>query len=130
MSKETALTLNTKTLIGFTDKRGHAWHHRKELQGAESNHYPGPIPVEDVERRLFATPAVELSLGVAVPADIETMSGIDDRGNPIRWQMVPGRKAIARGDNFDVLGVFRSGYAIHQKDDWLLKGPATLLDDA
>ena len=53
MSRETLQHLNTNTLIGFTDKRGHAWHYREEHQGGESNHYPGPVPVNDILRRLF-----------------------------------------------------------------------------
>ena len=53
MSRETLRHLNTNTLIGNTDARGTAWHYRAEDQGAESNHYAGPIPVGDVERRLF-----------------------------------------------------------------------------
>lgn len=44
MSKETSTWLNTNVLIGFTDKRGHAWHYRAEDQTPEPNHYPGPIP--------------------------------------------------------------------------------------
>ncbi len=53
MSHETASWLNTMTLIGFTERRGHAWHYRAERQGGEPNHYPDAIPVEDVRRRLF-----------------------------------------------------------------------------
>ena len=30
MSSETSIWLDTNTLIGFTDKRGHAWHWRAE----------------------------------------------------------------------------------------------------
>ena len=58
MSRETMLHLNTNTLIGFTDRRGNAWHYRAVLQGAESNHYPGAIPVADVRRRLLNWQAV------------------------------------------------------------------------
>ena len=53
MTRETLQHLNTNTLIGMTSQRGTAWHYRAEEQGEETNHYPGPIPVEDVERRLF-----------------------------------------------------------------------------
>jgi len=35
MPKETFQWLNTMTLIGFTAKRGHAWHYRGSGQGAE-----------------------------------------------------------------------------------------------
>ena len=53
MSQETSQWLNTRTLIGFTDKRGNAWHYRADEQGTEPNHYPLAIPTEDVRRRLF-----------------------------------------------------------------------------
>lgn len=53
MSKETLVHLNTNVLIGNTDQRGTAWHYRADLQGQEPNHYAGPVPVEDVRRRLF-----------------------------------------------------------------------------
>src|SRR4051812_11545629 len=41
MSNETLQHLNTNTLIGNTDARGHAWHYRADEQGGETNHYPG-----------------------------------------------------------------------------------------
>ena len=53
MSAETSTWLNTQTLIGFTDQRGHAWHYRADDQGDEPNHYPGAVPIADVGRRLF-----------------------------------------------------------------------------
>ena len=34
MSAETMTHLNTQTLIGYTSKRGHAWHYRASEQGA------------------------------------------------------------------------------------------------
>ena len=34
MSRETLQHLNTHTLIGNTDQRGHAWHYRAVDQGA------------------------------------------------------------------------------------------------
>ena len=48
MSQETVNWLNTMTLIGFTDQRGHAWHYRASAQSDEPNHYAAAIPVEDV----------------------------------------------------------------------------------
>ena len=41
MSRETLSWLNTNTLIGFTDKRGTAWHWGAEEQGEQSNHFSG-----------------------------------------------------------------------------------------
>ena len=46
---------------------GTAWHYRVEEQGEESNHYPGPIPLADVRRRLFSWKAVSRPLAVEVP---------------------------------------------------------------
>ena len=74
MSKETLQHLNISTLIGNTDARGHAWHYRAEEQGEETNHYPGPIPVGDVERRLFDWQAVSRRVAVEVPTSVVTMT--------------------------------------------------------
>ena len=68
MSNETGEWLNTMTLIGFTEKRGNAWHYREELQGDEPNHYVGPVPVEDVQRRLFNFKVVERRVAVSAAA--------------------------------------------------------------
>ena len=38
MSQETLAWLNTNVLVGFTDKRGIAWHYRASEQGSEPNH--------------------------------------------------------------------------------------------
>lgn len=118
MSKETAGWLNTNTLIGFTAKRGHAWHYRADEQGAESNHYAMAVPVDDVKRRLFAWEAVEGSLAATV-LSADGVLIVQD----------PERKAIVRPDTGTILGVFKDGYTIHQYDEWLLQTVAQLLDD-
>ena len=38
MSRETLTHLNTQTLIGYTSKRGQAWHYRAEHQGLSLIH--------------------------------------------------------------------------------------------
>jgi phage/plasmid-like protein (TIGR03299 family) len=118
MSKETATWLNQNTLIGFTDKRGHAWHYRANEQGAEPNHYPGAVPVADVKRRLFAWEAVEGTLAATV-LSADGVLVVQD----------PERKAIVRPDTGVILGVFKDGYTIHQYQEWLLETVAQLLDD-
>src|SRR4051812_32600338 len=118
MSAESLQTLNTDTLIGFTDKRGTAWHYRADLQSDESNHYPGAIPVADVERRLFNWSAVE--------GDI-TATALTPEG--VLQTKDPDRKAIMRSDTGAILGVFKSGYAVHQYREWLLGTVSTILDE-
>lgn len=121
--------LNLHTLIGNTDQRGHAWHYRAEDQGEESNHYPGPIPLPDVERRLFNWDAQARPLAVEVPADLETMTHLDGQGEPVRWAVTPDRQAITRSDNHHLMGIFTTGYQMHQYRTWLLDTVATVLDD-
>lgn len=118
MSQETMEWLNINTLIGFSEKRGHAWHYRAEDQGDESNHYTLAVPVEDVRRRLFDWKAIEGELTVTAITEDGVLSVTDNE-----------RKAIMRSDNGHVMGIFKQGYTIHQFDEWLLDSVANLLDD-
>lgn len=118
MSQETSLWLNQNTLIGFTDKRGHAWHYRAAAQGDESNHYPGAIPVEDVNRRLFNWKAAK---GTA------TATWLTDDG--VAKVEDTKRFPVGRPDTGDIFGYFADGYVIHQYSDWLLSKVANILDD-
>jgi phage/plasmid-like protein (TIGR03299 family) len=131
MSRETLHDLNTNTLIGNTDQRGSAWHYRAEHQGDRSNHYPGAIPVEDVQTRLFHWRADSRRLAVEVTADLETMTHLDEHSTPARWEVIADRQAIARSDRHDgtVMGIFGDGYVRHQYAEWLLTTVANLLDD-
>jgi phage/plasmid-like protein (TIGR03299 family) len=131
MSRETITHLNTQTLIGNTDVRGNAWHYRAEEQGDESNHYPGFIPVGDVERRLFSWDAVSRRLAVEVPAEIDTMTHLSEEGHPMRWVHLEDKQAISRSDDVDgaVMGIFAGGYEKHQYRQWLLNQVSNLLGD-
>src|SRR4051794_18540090 len=102
MSKETLQHLNTNTLIGNTDHRGTAWHYRAEEQGEKSNHYPGPIPVDDVQRRLFDWQAVSRRVAVEIPSTVEEMTHLAHDGTPVRWVVQDDRQAICRSDNHHV----------------------------
>lgn len=122
MSKESYDWLNQNVLVGFTEKRGHAWHYKASAQGDEQNHYAGAIPIEDVKRRLFHWKAVEFPVCVRVP---------DDR-TALGFRYIPqdDRKAIVRDDTQDTLGIFKDSYAIHQYDEWLLQNIANIIDDS
>jgi phage/plasmid-like protein (TIGR03299 family) len=115
MSRESMEWLNNFTLIGNTEKRGNAWHYRQQLQGVESNHYTGPIPVADVLRRLFDW-----------TAEKESMFRRRSNGEYIE---IPDRAVIVRSDTEVVLGVFKQSYEPHQYSEWLLENIATILDD-
>lgn len=117
MSAETLQHLNTNTLIGYTAKRGTAWHYRADEQGTEPNHYTGAIPVADVERRLFNWVGVEGEVHATALTDTGVLSSTD-----------PDRKAIMRSDTGAILGIFKSGYRVHQYTDWLIDNVSQLLD--
>lgn len=117
MSKETLQHLNTNVLVGFVEKRGRkCWHYRKHLQGEEPNHYTGPIPIDDVKRRLFNWSALETT----------KLVGQFDEGAAVSLQ---GRKLLVRSDTRQVLGLHTTSYIVHQFDKWLLDNVSVLLDD-
>lgn len=113
MSRETLTWLNENTLIGFSEKRGKAWHYR---QGSD-NHYTGAVPVEDVRKRLFDWHATEqpVILGETVSDD----DG-DDLGYVLPGPQIPGFKAWVHPKTGEVLGVHKDTRALHQYDEWLL----------
>ncbi len=121
MSKETHKWLSENTLIGFTEKRGNAWHYRE----GDANHYVGAIPLQTVKQRLFAWTAQERDLFIPNVTEVSGATVIDVT-DMVR---VPGRKAIVRSDNGHVMGVFKSGYQPHQYEEWLLDNVGKLLDD-
>ena len=129
MSRETLSWLNSNTLIGCTDKRGTAWHWRATEQDGLSNHYPGPIPIGDVQDRLFHWTADSRRIAVETPTGLDGMTHRSENGLPARWAVIPDRQAICRSDTDSVMGIFGPGYTRHQYREWLLTTVADLLDD-
>jgi len=112
MSKETRTWLSENTLIGFTEKRGRAWHYRQ----GDNNHYVGGIPVEDVRKRLFDWEAQEQPIYVMDHRDGEMDQASDF-------------KAWVHPITGEVLGVHKKTRALHQYAPWLLDVTADMLDD-
>jgi phage/plasmid-like protein (TIGR03299 family) len=125
MSQETEQWLNQNILVGFTSKRGNAWHYRSSAQGAESNHYEEAIPQEDVTRRLFSWDFLEGDVSsTVVHADGVTVVEAPDRKAIIRPDgAIPGMDA-------GVLGIFKTGYQVHPYQEWLLDNVSSILDDS
>lgn len=125
MSQETINWLNNFTLVGFTDKRGKAWHYRESDQGAEPNHYTGEIPVEDVHRRLFGwEPMIGDVTSRALNED-----GVFEIVDPERKAIIRPPRALGVEDEGAIMGVFKSGYQPHSYKAWLLDEVASILDD-
>jgi phage/plasmid-like protein (TIGR03299 family) len=108
MSMETREWLSNNTLIGFTEKRGNAWHYRQ----GDNNHYVGAVPVDDVLKRLFSWSPVKV-------AEQWTYEG----------KLVTGKDVvILRSDTGAKMGTFTDGYQAHPYPEWLIDNVATLLD--
>lgn len=116
MSRETIQWLNENTLIGFTEKRGKAWHYRQ----GNDNHYVGGVPVDDVRKRLFDWEAVEQPLHVGSSSGQFSVPDADT---------VPGFKAWVHPKTGEVLGVHKSTRAVHQYGEWLVDTVSNVLDD-
>lgn len=130
MSAETSEWLNRNTLIGMTDKRGTAWHYRASDQGDEPNHYPGPIPVADVHRRLFYWEARPVRLALVH----DDLVGIGEDGAPVyapRYDLDPVAdfRAIQRSDTGQVWQLPTAGYTVHQYQDVLLRQAEAMLGE-
>jgi phage/plasmid-like protein (TIGR03299 family) len=117
MSQETINWLNNNTLIGYTEKRGNAWHYRAEEQGDQSNHYNGAIPVEDVKSRLFDWKPLDADITATALTDDGVLTTVD-----------PDRKAILRSDTGAIMGIFSKSYRSHDYQQWLIENVQTILD--
>jgi phage/plasmid-like protein (TIGR03299 family) len=106
MSRESLDWLNENVLVGFTDKRGHAWHYRE----GSNNHFAGAIPVSEVQNRLFHWEPVTTLL--KCPCGCGEVD-----------------KAVSRSDNRHRMGIFKEGYEPHSFRTWLLESVSTILGD-
>lgn len=110
MSKETHEWLSENVLVGWTSKRGEAWHY----QEGDDNHYPEAIPMDDVKSRLFNWHPV-LS-----PIYVEDGEG---------FSPVPDRIALSHSESKHVLGIFHEGYPETTYQDRLIDPLIQFLDD-
>jgi phage/plasmid-like protein (TIGR03299 family) len=120
MTRETLQWLNTNTLIGFSEQR-RAWHYRRDLQGAQENHFVSAVPRERVDQ-LFGFELQARPMRYAVGADYDSATDMDEKGNPVRWVKAPAHVTIVRSDKPDVpLAVHGHTYKIHQYREWLVE---------
>lgn len=110
MSTETLAWLEENTLIGFTDKRGNAWHYRE----GTNNHFPGPVP-QDRALELLSYPVAESS-SITLKVPVITEDGVD-----VKKFKAPGHKGIVRLDTGEVFEFFKLGYEMHQPREWCLE---------
>lgn len=134
MSRETSKWLNQNTLVGFSSKRGTAWHYRAADQsntpfalypsadrivasnGEEyaSNHYPSSIPTQDVVDRLFYWDAIPVTLGFN-RQDVVAAA-------PSEFVKLTDFMTYLRSDTHEVLGkrTFTASHVAHSYGEWLV----------
>jgi hypothetical protein len=66
MSSESLEHLNTQVLVGFTDQRGQAWHHKPTCR-ARAEPLSQCDTTSDVKRRLFSWHAVSMPMHITTP---------------------------------------------------------------
>ncbi len=122
MSAETMEFLRDNILRGNTKTHGDAWWAGTEAQrtrtDGEANHYEGDIPVGDVKRLLFGWEPATAPVSATVLTADGTLTVTDD-----------SRVAIVRPDTATILGVHKSGYAVHGYSATLLDRVSNIVSD-
>ena len=115
MTMETYDWLAHNILVGFTEKRGDAWWHRKvDANGGPANHFPQAVPLETVISRIFNWEAGYTS--VFTGPDSEHVTQQD------RFQ------AVVNTTTGYVFGIPTDSYRIHNRREWCLDTVSSVLD--
>lgn len=117
-------------LIGNTDKR-QGW--IGQTDGTLPT-YAGPIPVAEVQRRLFNWQAISVPTGNFIPVGVESLGEpgvmmLED-GSLARAIVTPGKQGIVRSDDFTELGRHSASYGKHDYDEWMIQKVMVALQGA
>jgi len=116
MTVESREWLNGNILVGFTDQNGLPWWYKQELQGPEPTVYPGPVPREDVLRRLFRWRAESRPIQYVT---------VDGKAVPLQ-----GYRLIVHGETGAPIEVVKENYQVHQYEEWLLNRVSDIVDNS
>lgn len=110
---------NDRFMIGFRTDRGWTDADVAGVAGGTGGYrfYSGAVPVADVAEHLFGWDAVEGQLTATALTPDGVLTHTDTT-----------RKAVMRSDSGAVLGVFKSGYRIHQYRETLLDNLSRIID--
>jgi len=110
-------------LIGNTDKRN-GWIGQTD---GKLPTYAGPIPVAEVERRLFNWEAISVPTGNFIPCDVAEADTILPDGRAVKIMVTEGKQGIVRSDDFTELGRHGGGYKVHDYKEWLIRRVSNML---
>jgi len=119
--------------VGYTERRGNAWHIRGEFQlpwsyinkdGIEvsgiGNHYPGAIPLADVKGRFFNWEPIT--------SPVYAITGINEDGSP-EYTAIPNQVRVYPSDDpSHTFWIAKESYTPHEYGDTLGNSLADLLD--
>jgi phage/plasmid-like protein (TIGR03299 family) len=119
VSKETLNWLRENVRVGYqdADNAGPAWWRNAGEYMTDGSHFPGSVPLDEVQR-ILAVPFVE--------GDVQSVY-IDADGNR-QVATDPTRKTIVSADDGWIHGIFSAGYQIHGFQTWLLDQLSAMLD--
>src|ERR1700728_1042955 len=118
MSKETLTWLRNNVRVGYqdADNAGPAWWRAAGEFMTDGSHFPGSVPLDEVQRIL----AVPLISG----AVFAQYTDADGNAQVTKTD----RQAIISADDGMVHGIFSAGYVIHGYQEWLLDQLSAILD--
>ncbi|UXE05320.1 hypothetical protein SSEA_SKINNY_152 [Mycobacterium phage Skinny] len=95
--------------------------------------YEGPIPVAEVERRLFNWEAISVPTGNFIPVGVDQLGEpgviVLPDGRPARVVITEGAQGIVRSDDYTELGRHTKSYRIHDYKEWLIRNVSNILQD-
>ena len=110
-------------LIGNTDKRN-GWIGQTD---GKLPTYAGPIPVAEVERRLFNWEAISVPTGNFIPCEPDDIGSVIVGGKWYQPMITEGKQGIVRSDDFTELGRHGGGYKVHDYKEWLIRRVSNML---
>jgi phage/plasmid-like protein (TIGR03299 family) len=108
-------TSKRPTWIGQTDK--------------ELPTYAGPIPVAEVERRLFNWEAISVPTGNFIPCDPDSIGSVMIEGEYFMPKITPGAQGFVRSDDHSELGRHGKGYRGHGYNERLVRNVGNIVGD-
>jgi phage/plasmid-like protein (TIGR03299 family) len=91
--------------------------------------YDGPIPVGEVERRLFDWEAISVPTGNFIPSEPDALGSVVINGQWFIPKVTENAQGIVRSDDYSELGRHKGGYQIHDYKEWLIRYVSNIIQD-
>lgn len=130
MSQENLTDLYANILVGQTSELGFSWHYNASDPTSVANHYDGYVPVADIEKKVFNWEALQLPVFAELPCDVDSATGMDEHGQPIRRVQVDGYMPIINSRTGKTIGMHSDSYSPHDYLSTLIDGTAQIMQES